>query len=73
MTATIDGQQIDYDHWEDGYDPDPFVPGATTEVSNLNRGQVLSLKSDGSGTGRNAVVPANPRGTASATTAATAS
>ena len=57
LTATANGQIIQYDHWEDGYDADPFSPGPTTETFLLDRGDVLSLKSDGSGTGLRAAVP----------------
>jgi uncharacterized repeat protein (TIGR01451 family)/MYXO-CTERM domain-containing protein len=61
LTATMDGQVIVYDHWEDGYEPDPFAPPAalqpTTVVHFLARGEVLSLVSDGSGPDLNAVIP----------------
>ncbi|RME25830.1 MAG: hypothetical protein D6806_07185, partial [Deltaproteobacteria bacterium] len=47
LTASLDGQKIVYDHWEDGFEPDPLNPvQPTTEVYTLNRGQVLSLASN---------------------------
>ena len=39
MTASSVGTVLYYDHWEDGYDVDPTVPGPTTEVVTLNAGQ----------------------------------
>jgi len=58
LTATLDGQKIIYDHWEDGYELDIQQPvQATTETYSLNRGGVLSLQSNGSGGGVNDVVP----------------
>ncbi|MBW2704324.1 MAG: DUF11 domain-containing protein, partial [Deltaproteobacteria bacterium] len=58
LTATLDGQKIIYDHWEDGYESDLLNPtDATTEVYIRARGQVLSLASDGSGGGINRVIP----------------
>ncbi len=33
ITASTDNTTIHYDHWEDGYDADPLVPGATTAVT----------------------------------------
>ena len=58
LTATLDGQKITYDHWEDGYELDITQPvQATTEVYNLDQGDVLSLQSNGSGPGINAVIP----------------
>ena len=58
VTGTMDGQTIIYDHWEDGYEIDPFHPiQTTTETHTLNHGQVLTFASDGSGTGVNAVIP----------------
>ena len=42
LTASLNGQKIYYDHWEDGYDDDPISsPGASTEIYTLNSGQVL--------------------------------
>ncbi len=38
IIASSDNTRYYYDHWEDGYDSDPFVPGATTEVSILDAG-----------------------------------
>ncbi|MCX5868074.1 MAG: thrombospondin type 3 repeat-containing protein [Proteobacteria bacterium] len=47
LTATLDSQKIIYDHWEDGYEADIFHPvQSSTEIYFMNRGQVLSLKSD---------------------------
>ncbi|NMB77054.1 MAG: DUF11 domain-containing protein [Myxococcales bacterium] len=58
LTATTDGQVILYDQWEDGYEPDILNPAqASTERYVRNRGQVISLKSDGSAGGLNAVIP----------------
>ncbi len=58
LTATLDGQLIFYDHWEDGYETDIMnhVQATTGEYS-LSRGNVLSLQSNGSGPGLNAVIP----------------
>ncbi len=39
LTASTDNTQWFYDHWEDGYDLDPLVPGPTTETGVLNMGQ----------------------------------
>lgn len=38
LTAGSDGTIYYYDHWEDGYDPDPTIPGPTTEVGVLDAG-----------------------------------
>ncbi|MEM7345644.1 MAG: hypothetical protein AAF485_15485, partial [Chloroflexota bacterium] len=62
LVATADSQQIFYDHWEDGYEPDIFNPiQSTTQIfgdgnlsngnsgegnDQLNKGSVLSLKSN---------------------------
>ena len=62
LTATADGQHIYYDHWEDVFDEDPFTPGPTSEFYELQRGEPLSLLSDGSGAGIHALVPTSPRG-----------
>src|SRR4029453_5542554 len=40
LTASSNGTTIYYDHWEDGYDPDPTLPGATTETFQANAGGV---------------------------------
>ncbi len=62
LTATLDNQAVYYDHWEDGYEPNILSPvQSSTEVYLLSKGQVLSLRSDGSGGGINAVVPVQPR------------
>jgi uncharacterized repeat protein (TIGR01451 family)/uncharacterized repeat protein (TIGR02543 family) len=70
VVATADNQVFYYDHWEDGYEADILNPTQdSTEVygaapdTPLGVGDILSLKSDGSGSGINAVVPVNPRGT----------
>ncbi|HET90442.1 MAG TPA: DUF11 domain-containing protein, partial [Chloroflexi bacterium] len=77
LVATADNQIIYYDHWEDGYEADIFNPvQSTTEVYGdgdptnggsgsdiLSVGDIVTLKSDGSGGGVNAVVPVDPRGT----------
>jgi uncharacterized repeat protein (TIGR01451 family) len=38
LIASSDGTVFYYDHWEDGYDPDPLVPGPTTEAGVLDAG-----------------------------------
>ena len=38
LIASSDGTIFYYDHWEDGYDPDPLVPGPTTEAGMLDAG-----------------------------------
>ncbi len=65
LTATLDGQKIIYDHWEDGYEKYPLNPTqSTTEIYTLNKGEILSLKSDqGNVSSINGSVPTNPRGT----------
>ncbi len=64
ITSTQDGQKIIYDHWEDGYELDPFNPQqSSTETYIMNKGEYLLLPSDGSGTGINDYVPTYPRGT----------
>ncbi|HEX5690987.1 MAG TPA: hypothetical protein VFX76_13330, partial [Roseiflexaceae bacterium] len=45
-TGSANGTQVFYDHWEDGYDADPIVAGATTEVFSLDAGQVRLLQND---------------------------
>jgi len=39
LTASADGTEVFYDHWEDEYDADPLSPGPTTERVVLNAGQ----------------------------------
>lgn len=39
VTASVDGTQWFYDHWEDGYDEDPLNSGPTTITGTLNAGQ----------------------------------
>ena len=77
VVATADNQVFYYDHWEDGYEADILNPAqSTTEVYGdgdptnggtgsdiLSVGDIINLKSDGSGGGINATVPVNPRGT----------
>ena len=38
LIASSDRTQFYYDHWEDGYDADPLVPGPTTEAGILDAG-----------------------------------
>ncbi|MFQ6101342.1 MAG: hypothetical protein ACE5OS_08930 [Anaerolineae bacterium] len=38
LIASSDGTIFYYDHWEDGYDADPLIPGSTTEVGVLDAG-----------------------------------
>ena len=38
LIASSDGTVFYYDHWEDDYDPDPLVPGPTTEAGVLDAG-----------------------------------
>jgi uncharacterized repeat protein (TIGR01451 family) len=38
VTSSSDGTILYYDHWEDGYDTDPLVPGPTTEVGVIDAG-----------------------------------
>ncbi len=38
LTASSDGTTYYYDHWEDDYDPDPLLPGPTTEVGVIDAG-----------------------------------
>jgi hypothetical protein len=46
LTASSDGTVYYYDHWEDGYDPDPLDPGPTTEVGVLDAGTHQHFESD---------------------------
>jgi uncharacterized repeat protein (TIGR01451 family) len=47
MTPSSNGTTIYYDHWEDGYDPDPTTPGPTTLVlPNLAAGQVQTWQNN---------------------------
>ncbi|MDD5222767.1 MAG: thrombospondin type 3 repeat-containing protein [bacterium] len=78
LTATLNSQKILYDQWEDGYETDIFHPAQASTLAYLcNRGQVISFKSDGSGSASiatacthlqgtviaNEMVPAPTRGT----------
>jgi len=38
VTSSSDGAVYHYDHWEDGYDADPLIPGPTTQVGMLDSG-----------------------------------
>jgi uncharacterized repeat protein (TIGR01451 family) len=38
VTSSSDGTLYYYDHWEDGYDPDPLLPGPTTVFGVLDIG-----------------------------------
>ncbi|MGC4117498.1 MAG: DUF4215 domain-containing protein [Myxococcales bacterium] len=64
LVATLDGQTIYYDHWEDGYDANPFAPGSTTEVYTLSHGQALSLASSANCTNAKTCYVPRTRGTA---------
>ncbi len=46
LTAGSDGTVYYYDHWEDGYDVDPLVPGPTTEAGVLGAGVTELFQSD---------------------------
>jgi uncharacterized repeat protein (TIGR01451 family) len=48
LTGSSDGTQVFYDHWEDGYDPDPIVPaaGSTTVRLSVNAGAVQTWPND---------------------------
>jgi hypothetical protein len=68
IVATLDGQIVVYDHWEDGYEADPLDPKqGTTEVygvpGGLTHGQSLNLASDGDCTGAKTCYVPTPRGT----------
>ncbi|MFZ5916091.1 MAG: PEP-CTERM sorting domain-containing protein [Chloroflexota bacterium] len=43
LTASADGTEWYYDHWEDNYDADPLIPGATTEIGTLNAGDTQTF------------------------------
>jgi len=45
LTASADGTTWFYDHWEDGYDPDPLAPepGSSTLTGTRNAGQFESF------------------------------
>ena len=58
MAATEDNTIIYYDHWEDGYDASPLVPGGTTEKITLTAGEEKTLES---GTGGDTPSIAIPR------------
>lgn len=48
IAAAADGTKVYYDHWEDGYDPNPTNPSlrqSTTEVFDLDGGDVEVLES----------------------------
>ncbi len=46
VVASSNGTVYYYDHWEDGYDPDPLQPGPTTETGVLNSGQAHLFSND---------------------------
>lgn len=46
VTSGSDGSVVYYDHWEDGYDTDPFVPAASTEVLILDAGTTQLFQTD---------------------------
>ncbi len=44
MVSAVDGNEVVIDHWEDGYDADPFgAPGATSVTLNLDEGETHVL------------------------------
>ena len=46
LIASADGTTFYYDHWEDGYDADPLVPGPTTEAGALDAGAIRIFQDD---------------------------
>lgn len=56
LVASGDGTVFYYDHWEDGYDTDPTLPGSTTVVGLLNAGQSRIFQNQVNTT----ALPANP-------------
>jgi uncharacterized repeat protein (TIGR01451 family) len=46
LTGSAPNTAIYYDHWEDGYDANPTVPGATTQVLTINDGQVQTWQNN---------------------------
>jgi uncharacterized repeat protein (TIGR01451 family) len=44
LTASADGTQWFYDHWEGGYDSDPLNPGPTTETGTLDMGETFTFE-----------------------------
>ncbi len=46
LIASSDGTVFYYDHWEDGYDDDPLVPGSTTEAGVLDAGAFQIFQDD---------------------------
>ncbi len=46
LVSSYDGTVYYYDHWEDGYDADPLVPSASTEVGVLDAGAVKLFQSN---------------------------
>ncbi len=46
LVSSYDGTIYHYDHWEDGYDPDPLQPSPSTESGILDAGAVQLFQSD---------------------------
>jgi len=46
LIASSDGTEFYYDHWEDGYDANPLMPGTTTEAGVLDAGAFQIFQSD---------------------------
>ena len=48
LTGSSNGTQVFYDHWEDGYDPDPISPaaGSSTVLLNVNAGAVQTWRNN---------------------------
>jgi uncharacterized repeat protein (TIGR01451 family) len=50
VTASADGTLVNYDHWEDGYDPDPLAAGPTSLSTTLAGGQSQVYLTEDAGT-----------------------
>lgn len=50
VTASANGTRVNYDHWEDGYDLNPLVAGATTLTTTLGAGQSQVYTTKAAGT-----------------------
>jgi uncharacterized repeat protein (TIGR01451 family) len=46
LTGSAPNTIVYYDHWEDGYDADPIVPGPTTQRIPITDGQVQTWQND---------------------------